>query len=67
MSRNVAIIVIIGIIVLLAAYLVWLRGQYVSIQPTQPSEEITVETPVPESTASATEVNVEKDIDNNAQ
>ncbi len=56
MSRNVTIVVIILILVVIAGYLVWLRGQYQppvapSVQVVEPSPVIS---PSPEATESAT-------------
>ena len=64
MSRNVTIVVIILILVVIAGYLVWLRGQY---QPPQaPSVQVEQSTPtpsvspVPEATKSATPSSTQK-------
>lgn len=58
MSRNVTIVVIILILVVIAGYLVWLRGQYqppqapsVQVQEPIPSPKVS---PSPEATKSAT-------------
>lgn len=60
MNRNVTIVVILLIFAVIAAYLVWLRGQYTEqmsaqVQPVVPTQQIQqpTEQPVMQSTESA--------------
>lgn len=60
MNRNVTIVVILLIFAVIAAYLVWLRGQFQQQMSVATTQEVQVSsspvmTPVPESTTSAKE------------